>query len=71
MPGMDGITFYHTLKQTNPILAARLVFIPGDLLHRNWDRFKSTIDRPILKKPCDPEQIRQAALTLLAPLEGH
>lgn len=67
MPGMDGITFYHTLKQTNPILAAHLVFISGDVLHRNWDRFKTTVDRPILEKPFDPELIRQAALSLLAP----
>lgn len=67
MPGMDGITFYHTLKQTNPILAAHLVFISGDVLHRNWDRFKTSVDRPILENPFDPEQIRQAALTLLAP----
>lgn len=71
MPGMDGITFYHILKQTNPLLAAHLVFISGDVLHRNWEGFKSTMDRPILEKPFDPEQIRHAALTLLAPTGGQ
>jgi len=71
MPGMDGITFYHRLRDTNPLLAAHLIFISGDVLHRNWDRFKTTVDRPILEKPFDPEQIRQAALTLLAPTGGH
>ena len=71
MPGMDGITFYHILKQTNPLLAAHLVFISGDVLHRNWEGFKSTVDRPILEKPFDPEQIRHAALTLLAPTGGQ
>ena len=48
MPGMDGITFYRTLKKTNPILTVHLVFNSGDILHRNWDKFKSTVDRPIL-----------------------
>lgn len=71
MPGMDGITFYHRLKDANPVLAAHLIFISGDVLHRNWDRIKSTLDRPILEKPFDPEQIREAALSLLAPEGGH
>jgi PAS domain S-box-containing protein len=67
MPGMDGITFFHTLNATNPILASHLVFVSGDVLHRDWDRIKTTIDRPIIEKPFDPQQIRDAALQLLAP----
>lgn len=67
MPGMDGITFFHRLKQTNPILASHLIFISGDVLHRDWDRLKSIVDRPIIEKPFDPQHVREAALSLLAP----
>ncbi len=67
MPGMDGITFFHRLKETNPILASHLIFISGDVLHRDWDRLKSIVDRPIIEKPFDPQHVREAALSLLAP----
>jgi PAS domain S-box-containing protein len=67
MPEMDGITFYHHLRQSNPILASRLVFISGDVLHRDWDKYRATVDRPIIEKPFDPRQVRDVALQLLAP----
>ena len=65
MPGMDGISFYRKLRETNPNLADHLIFISGDVLHRDWERINSTIDRPILEKPFDPQQVREAALRLL------
>ena len=65
MPGMDGITFYNQLKVANPFLANRLVFISGDVLHREWDKLKAAGDRPIIEKPFDPQQVRDAALRLL------
>ena len=68
MPGTDGITFYTTLKKTNPPLARHLVFISGDVLHRDWDRLKSTLARPVIENPFDPQQIRDAALSMLG---GH
>jgi CheY-like chemotaxis protein len=67
MPGMDGISFFKTLKESNPVLADRLIFISGDVLHRDWDRIKSSIGRPIIEKPFDPQQVRDAALRLLTP----
>jgi two-component system NtrC family sensor kinase len=70
MPGMDGITFYHRLRLTNPILASHLVFISGDVLHRDWDKYKATVDRPIIEKPFDPQQVRDVALQLLAQKGG-
>jgi two-component system NtrC family sensor kinase len=66
MPGMDGITFYGHLKGINPELARHLVFISGDVLHRDWERVKAAVDRPIIEKPFDPQQVRDAALLLLA-----
>lgn len=71
MPGMDGITFYHRLKVVDPVLARHLVFISGDVLHRDWDNLKATVDRPIIEKPFDPQQVRDAALLLLTPRGGR
>jgi PAS domain S-box-containing protein len=65
MPGMDGITFYNQLKKTSPFLARHLIFISGDVLHREWDRLKASVDRPVIEKPFDPRQVREAALSLL------
>ncbi|MDP2083629.1 MAG: PAS domain S-box protein [Gemmobacter sp.] len=67
MPGMDGIAFYAQLRAENPRLASHLVFVSGDVLHRNWDSIRSTVDRPIIEKPFDPQQVRDVALQLLMP----
>ena len=67
MPVMDGFTFYKKLQETNPILADHLVFISGDVLHRDWVSLNSSVDRPIIEKPFDPQQIREVALQLLTP----
>jgi PAS domain S-box-containing protein len=67
MPGMDGISFFKALRDRSPALAERLIFISGDVLHRDWDRIKSSIGRPIIEKPFDPQQVREAALQLLTP----
>lgn len=67
MPGMDGISFFNRLKETNPILARHLIFISGDVLHRDWKGLATVADRPIIEKPFDPQLVRAAALSLLAP----
>jgi PAS domain S-box-containing protein len=64
MPGMDGVTMYLKLKEQNPLLARKLVFISGDVLHRDWDRIKASVDRPVIEKPFDPELVRKTALEI-------
>ena len=71
MPGMDGITFYGNLQAKHPTLANRVIFISGDVLHRDWDKFSATVDRPIIEKPFDPQQVREAAMLLLKPQGGQ
>ena len=65
MPGMDGVTFYQQLLGLDPDRAGRLVFVSGDLLHRNLDRVKKAVDRPMIEKPFDPQLVRETALCLL------
>ena len=64
MPVMDGIAMYRKLKKKNPVLAAKLVFVSGDVLHRDWEKMKASVERPIVEKPFDPEQIRKIAIEL-------
>ena len=66
MPGMDGIAFHRRLQDLDPVLARHLVFVSGDVLHRDWDRAKSAADRTTIEKPFDPQQVRETALHLLA-----
>jgi len=49
----------------DPDRAGRLVFVSGDLLHRNLDRVKKAVDRPMIEKPFDPQLVRETALCLL------
>ena len=70
MPGMDWIAFYHQLKDTKPLLARRLISISGDVAHRDRERLKAIVDRPMIDKPFDPQQVRDAAMALLAPEGG-
>ena len=66
MPRMDGIAFHRRLQDLDPVLARHLVFVSGDVLHRDWDRAKSAADRTTIEKPFDPQQVRETALHLLA-----
>ncbi len=49
MPGMDGLTFYRHLMESDPVMAQHLVFVSGDVLHRNWDQVKAVADLPVSK----------------------
>ena len=55
-----------TLLAGDPAMAQHLVFVSGDVLHRNWDQVKAVADLPVIEKPFDPQQVREAALALLA-----
>ena len=65
MPGMDGIAFYERLLALDPDLARHLVFVSGDILHRNLSRARQIADRPVIEKPFDPQMVRATALQLL------
>lgn len=70
MPGMDGLTFYHHIKTQNAPLARKLVFISGNVLRRDWKEVNAKVDRPVIEKPFDPQQVRDAAMMLLTPPGG-
>ncbi len=57
MPGKTGADFYEALAQEHPTLVARTTFISGGGADAQLDAFRRRVDRPILRKPLDPEEL--------------
>jgi two-component system, NtrC family, sensor kinase len=66
MPGMDGVALYHALLGERPGLAARTVFITGDLLSMGG-RGATALHQPVLTKPFSFERLEE---TLVAIMRG-
>ena len=63
MPGMDGHAFHDKLRAERPGLAARTVFITGDVLSNET---RDTVQRqPVLAKPFSFDQVEEAVIALL------
>jgi two-component system NtrC family sensor kinase len=67
MPGMDGISLFQRLERERPDLAERLIFLSGDVLHRDMARLREVARRPIVEKPFDPDLVRKLAIQTIAP----
>jgi two-component system NtrC family sensor kinase len=64
MPGMDGIEFHEQLRQERPGLAARTVFITGDVVTSVASR--GTVARqPVLTKPFVFDRIEEAVIAVM------
>ena len=62
MPELDGFGLYDRLRQERPGLAARMVFITGDLLSADA---RLTTRQPILAKPFAFERLEEALVGVL------
>lgn len=51
MPGMDGASFYGTVRQRDPELARRVIFITGDTVNPETKSFLQGVTNPVLSKP--------------------
>jgi two-component system, NtrC family, sensor kinase len=63
MPGMDGPAFHERLRRERPGLAARTVFITGDVV-TTTGRI-SPIRQPVLTKPFAFEKLEETLVTLM------
>jgi two-component system NtrC family sensor kinase len=63
MPGMDGPAFHEKLRRERPGLAARTVFITGDVLSTNTRT--SSIRQPVLTKPFALEKLEETLVALM------
>ncbi|HZS60232.1 MAG TPA: ATP-binding protein [Gemmatimonadaceae bacterium] len=66
MPGVDGVGLYHSLVAERPGLAARTVFITGDVVSLG-DR---AVDRPTLTKPFSFERLEETLVGVLSVAAG-
>jgi two-component system NtrC family sensor kinase len=64
MPGMDGYAFHEQLGQERPGLAARTVFITGDVIATSSSR-GSVARQPVLTKPFAFDKIEEALIAVM------
>jgi len=64
MPVMDGPAFYEVLRRENPALAARTLFVTGDLVSASSRAFLDATSQPVLSKPFEFEQLEANLLAL-------
>jgi PAS domain S-box-containing protein len=62
MPGMSGEIFFARMRETDPALAARFIFMTGVGFGADVERFLASAGRPLLEKPFSAE----AALECIA-----
>lgn len=60
MPGLDGPSLFNRLRDENPGLARRIVFVTGDMLSADIAEFVRNSGQPCLEKPFSPNDLRQA-----------
>ncbi len=58
MPSMSGDKFYSELKATQPTLESHVVFMTGGVLTPNTEEFLASVDRPVLRKPLNLDELR-------------
>jgi CheY-like chemotaxis protein len=66
MPGMNGVELYKRIKKIAEPLARRVVFITGDIMGADTEKFLSETKVAHIDKPFDAEQLSrevQRALT--------
>ena len=65
MPGMDGMQLYHLIREINSSYIKKLIFITGDLLNDETERFLMDTRIPCIEKPFTVEEILKAVHKIL------
>jgi two-component system, NtrC family, sensor kinase len=63
MPGMDGAAFHERLRRLRPGLAARTVFITGDVVTTGISR--TATRQPVIMKPFTFERLEEALVSVM------
>ena len=66
MPRLDGRAFYRAIAATAPALAARLIFVTGDVVGTDAERFLEESGCPWLAKPFRLGDLLRTARDVLA-----
>ncbi len=59
MPVMDGIELYREMERRFPALQRRIIFVTGDVLDAEKQRFLESTGVPVLTKPFDLTEVRR------------
>ena len=65
MGGLDGPALFEILRREHPELAARTLFITGDLMSASSRSFLESAGQPVLEKPFDLELLESSMAALL------
>ncbi|HET7585074.1 MAG TPA: ATP-binding protein [Gemmatimonadaceae bacterium] len=65
MPGMDGPAFYQALQAEKPELAARTIFVTGDMVGASSRAFLESVGQPVLTKPFDFDALEDTVAQVL------
>lgn len=65
MSGLDGPALFEILRREHPELAARTLFITGDLMSASSRGFLESAGQPVLEKPFDLELLESSMAALL------
>lgn len=65
MPGMDGPSFFRSLRNLHPDQVRGFAFITGDTLSPQIRDFIDSTERPCIEKPCTPRELRQVVELIL------
>lgn len=69
MGGLDGPALFEILRREHPELAARTLFITGDLMSASSRGFLESVGQPVLAKPFDLELLERSMVALLGGQE--
>ncbi len=70
MPRRSGLDLYSEVAQRWPTMLPRIVFMTGAVFGSEAEDFLQTISNPVLRKPIDPEVLREAVAEVLERAGG-
>jgi len=70
MPELDGPGLHRALLGRDPAMADRILFLTGDTLSPEVQRFLGRLGRQSLEKPVEPARLRRAVAEALAALDA-
>lgn len=71
MPGMTGMDFFEVLRESNPELARRVVFITGGTFTARAAEFLNKTSNATLPKPFDPLSLKRIVADYIGAPEEH
>ena len=74
MPGLNGQQVYEQIRASYPALSERMIFITGDVINENAQRFLQQRNKACLSKPFSLAEFRTAvdrALASSSQLDGN